>query len=47
MINRNKISVIGAGNTGATLAFLLAQKRLEMSLLLTSLNSKVCQKEKR
>ena len=27
MINRNKISVIGAGNTGATLAFLLAQKR--------------------
>ncbi|ADC88226.1 malate dehydrogenase [Staphylococcus lugdunensis] len=28
MINRNKISVIGAGNTGATLAFLLAQKEV-------------------
>ncbi|MCH8665817.1 MULTISPECIES: malate dehydrogenase [Staphylococcus] len=27
-MNRNKISVIGAGNTGATLAFLLAQKEV-------------------
>ena len=28
MVNRRKISIIGAGHTGGTLAFILAQKEL-------------------
>lgn len=34
MVNRRKISIIGAGHTGGTLAFILAQKELAEIVLI-------------
>ena len=47
MVNRRKISIIGAGHTGGTLAFILAQKELAEIVLIERQQSEGWLKERR
>ena len=47
MVNRRKISIIGAGHTGGTLAFILAQKELGDIVLIERQQSEGMAKKER